>query len=56
MTNKAPQYGGYTDEQVTQMLREYNELVKANPWPRDPKVDERLLELYGKLYDAGVCP
>ena len=55
-TNKAPEYGGYTNDQVAKMLKEYNQLVKDNPWPRDPKVDERLLELDGKLYDAGVHP
>ena len=54
--NKAPEYGGYTNEQVTEMLKEYNQLVKDNPHPRDPEVDKRLLELDGKLYDAGICP
>jgi hypothetical protein len=53
---KCPNYGGYTNHEVSKMLKEYNQLVEGNPYPRDPKVDKRLLELDGKLYDAGICP
>ena len=49
--------GGYTNDEVTKMLKEYNQLAKDNPrGTRDVWTELRMDAISDMLTDAGVHP